>query len=141
MSTTTIYTEAARKHKQKGTTLKTTKPKLINLNKRAPITVYDVTYIKKGQPNSLFYVNDHINKTGKNPLRKQTNKKTTPFYDLTKTYKQHKQGITTTCLGDNFDKEKTKQKNPSTNICNIAILLKSCGFTNITGILINKKQE
>ena len=54
------------------------------------VHIYDVTTNKKFPPKHTFYVNDHVNKTGKNPLITQTKKPT--FIDMSRTYIKKKNG-------------------------------------------------
>lgn len=97
------------------------------------IYIYDVTQVKSKK--KYFYINDHINKTGKNPLR---SKKPIEFIDLSKTYLKTKEGITTTCLGKRYYKEKNKHGYPSTDLCLLSVLCKRINHTiRIKGILIN----
>jgi hypothetical protein len=62
--------------------------KKIKKDKPTEILVYDITKSKKDKQNKIFNVNDHVNKTGENPLIK---KNITPkFLDIQKTYKKQK---------------------------------------------------
>ena len=45
--------------------------KKIKKDNPTEILIYDITKSKKDQQNKIFYVNDHVNKTGKNPLIKK----------------------------------------------------------------------
>jgi len=137
MNNIIIKTKAANKHSQKGQTLIQMKKKLKQTRLHVPIYIYDITFRPQKPDKTIIYINDHVNKTGLNILRKQKNNQETNFYDLTRLYKQHKQGITTNCLGKNYESEKNNQENPSTTICNIAVYLKAQGFKNIYGRLIN----
>ena len=104
----------------------TTKKSLKKLDK-----VYEIeeSSIKK------FKINDHINKTGENPLRKT---KPLEFLDICNLYTKEKQGIITTCLGKKYNKEKKHHPYPSTFISSIAILCKKINpKVKIKGILLN----
>jgi len=136
MKKITIYTTAAKKHNTKGLTLSQTKKIIKEQHKKTPIYIYDITHNPNKQQHEKIFVNDHINKTGKNILRNTTNQIT--FYDLTRIYKQHKKGIITSCLGKKYSQNKTTHQHPSTTICNISIYLKSQGYDYIYGILINE---
>ena len=107
------------------------------IKRRQPqeVLIYDITATKKFPKKEIFYVNDHVNKTGKNPLiSKKENK--TQFYDITNMYHETKKGITTTCLGKRYKKEQDKFKYPSTTICHVVFILRSNGYKKIKGWLI-----
>ena len=107
---------------------------LINKKKTTQIIIYDITKNKK--PNQIFIVNNHINKTGKDPLRGLQKQLKIDFVDVSQIYKQHTKGITTTCFGDRNIKNK-KAQYPSTNLCIISVLCKALGYKTIKGVLIN----
>ena len=108
---------------------------LINI-KNKQITIYDVTYIKTNKKE--IKVKDHINKTGENPIIGNQKKLKLDFIDVTKIYKNKKDGVVTTSVGRKaFKQNKTKKKNLSTEICNIAILCKALKAKHIEGKLIN----
>jgi len=141
--TTTIITKEAQKIiNKKKIKIKTnfiydkkTINTLIN-NTKNKVRIYDITYIKTKK--QIINVNDHINKTGENPLKGKQKKLKIDFIDITKIYKQTKKGITTTCVGRNKTKENLiKTKNASTELCNIAILCHALGFKKIEAKLIN----
>ena len=105
------------------------------LKKTDTITIYDRTetlMIKEGES---IQVNDHINKSGINPLIGRQNELNIDFIDMSKAYKQSQQGITTQSLGKNFF---IKATYPSHYIAPITILAKAIGFKTIKGVLINK---
>ena len=105
-------------------------------NNKQQVKIYDTTHINTRK--QIINVNDHINKTGENPLRGKQKKLKIDFIDITKIYKQTKNGITTTCIGRNKTKEEQiKTKNASTELCNIAILCHALGFKKIEAKLIN----
>ena len=140
-----IYTEKIKKPKNKKInefylekkTEKNLNKKMLSILKGTPIVIYDITHINNKKEGAVFYIKDHINKTGENPLRGKKHE----FLDISNLYIQHNKGITTTCLGQRYSKHKKKHTNPSTNICNIAILVKANGFSNITGKIINCLKE
>jgi len=109
--------------------------KLINIkNKR--IIIYDITYCES--KNKILKINDHINKTGENPIIGNQKKLKTDFIDITKIYKESRNGVITTSVGKKgFKKIKKKIECPSTEICNIAILCKVLNLRKIEGRLIN----
>ena len=113
---------------------------LVNINKKTKVKIYDVTFIKSKKQYDKNKVSNHINKTGKNPLRKNKKNTKIEFVDITKIYSNTtKDGIITTGLGTRYEKHKRKQKNPSTELINIAIICKTLKFKNIQGVLINIK--
>jgi len=81
------------------------------------ILLYDITKTKEKK----LHINDHINKTGKNPLIKIS---PLEFIDISKLYQKEKNGITTVGLGARFNKEKNNHQYPSTFMCTIAVLCK-----------------
>ena len=100
------------------------------------VHIYDITTNKKFPKKHIFYVNDHVNKTGKNPLITQTKKPT--FIDMSRTYIKKKNGVVTTCLGKYFNTKKNNTPYPSTEMCHVAIWYKSLKPTiKIKGFLIN----
>jgi len=111
---------------------------LINIDKKREIIIFDITY-KKNKPN-FFEQNvcDHINQTGINWLRKKQKQLHLDFVDITNLYIS-KSKTTTVSLGLYYEKNKTKYKNPSTDICNIAIMLRGMGYNKIKGRLVNCK--
>ena len=111
---------------------------LINIDKKREIIIFDITY-KKNKPN--FFVQnicDHINQTGTNWLRKKQKQLQLDFVDITNLYISTSK-TTTVSLGSYYEKNKTKHKNPSTDICNIAIMLRGMGYNKIKGNLVNCK--
>ena len=99
------------------------------------IAIFDITHEPQKPKNKFFLVNDHINKTGKNPLISNS---PIEFIDLTKLYKKNKKGITTISLGEKYKNEKHHHKIPSTTLCLIAILCKKITpEAEIQGVLIN----
>lgn len=103
--------------------------------KTAEINIYDTTKKQKGNHGEKIRVNNHINRTGKNPLRSNKEKKI-KFYDITNMYQKTTKGIITTCLGERYKKEHKKFKNPSTIICHVVFVLRSKGYKKIKGWLI-----
>ena len=101
--------------------------------KAKEIIIYEKTETK--EKIKKFNINDHINKTGENPLRKI---KPLEFLDICNLYTKEKQGIITTCLGKKYNKEKKHHPYPSTFISSIAILCKKINpKVKIKGILLN----
>ena len=110
--------------------------KKIKKDKPTEILVYDITKSKKDKQNKIFSVNDHVNKTGENPLIKKN--KTPRFLDISKTYKKQKKGIITTCFGKNFNQKTHTAQYPSTNLCLVTIWCKNLNpKIQIKAFLIN----
>tara|TARA_Y100000590_G_C15516890_1_gene937727 strand:+ start:612 stop:1055 length:444 start_codon:yes stop_codon:yes gene_type:complete len=73
--------------------------KKMPLNTKTSIYIYDISKnYKIGKSLSITPINNHINKTGINPLRKKENKKI-KFYDITKIYQQNSKGKIAVCYG------------------------------------------
>jgi len=113
---------------------------LINTPKETEITIYDITNIKKKPNHYVEEVFDHINQSGENWLRGMQKKTKKDFIDITNLYVLEKEKkVITTSLGKYYQKNKEKVLYPSTDLCNIAIMLKGFGYINIKGRLINCK--
>lgn len=110
---------------------------ILSLKKTKKIIIIDKTFCVKNKEIKKFYVNNHVNKTGENPLRGRQKIAEQPFFDITEIYKKKEKGVTTTGLGKKYLKEKKKHKYPSTYLLNISILCKAVGFKKVEGILIN----
>ncbi len=95
---------------------------------------------KKNSKKKKFFVKNHVNKTGENPIRGNQALSKEPFFDITSVYEKTKEGIITPSLGKKYSKMKNKEKHPSTYLSNIVILCKALGFNKITGILINNQK-
>ena len=108
-------------------------------NKPQAVEIYDITATKEAPYLSLIKVSDHINKTGENPIIGIQKFFKKDFYDIRNIY-DDKNGKTTTSLGRHF-KESSKEKNPSTHLCNIAILCSVTGIKKIKGVLVNIKKN
>jgi hypothetical protein len=106
-----------------------------NIKDKKLVIVFDITYSSKHKQGHKFYVKDHINKTGKNPLLKQ---KPIKFVDLTDLYVSNNKSITTTSIGKKFDLSKNQTLFPSTDMALISIFCrKENPKVQIKGILIN----
>tara|TARA_B000000475_G_scaffold94_1_gene66 strand:- start:91 stop:540 length:450 start_codon:yes stop_codon:yes gene_type:complete len=116
---------------------KTLIDEVLSLKKTKKIIIIDKTFYIKNKKIKKFYVNNHVNKTGENPLRGRQKIAEQPFFDITGLYKKREQGITTVGLGKKYLKEKNKHKYPSTYLLNISILCKAVGFKKVEGLLIN----
>ena len=111
--------------------------KIISLDKSIKIIIIDKTFCFKTSESQKFYVNNHVNKSGENPLRGKQEIALSPFFDITSLYLQNKKGVVTTGLGKKYLDEKNNHKYPSTHLVSIAILCKALGFNKIEGQLIN----
>jgi len=112
------------------------KPLKKNKKKAKTLEVYDITQNNKTPQGHVFNVNDHVNKTGKNPLITTKNKPR--FIDMSNVYFKHTEGIITTSPGKHYDKQKNKTEFPSTEIALIPIWCRRFGLdVQIKGFLIN----
>ncbi|OUW61976.1 MAG: hypothetical protein CBD58_02580 [bacterium TMED198] len=103
-------------------------------SKPKEVTIYDITNTEEQKHLSKIYVNDHVNRTGSNPLVGKQKYFDIDFIDIKKTYKPHSGGIITFCCGKKLNKELPF---PSHYLCHISIICKTLKVQNITGILIN----
>ena len=104
--------------------------KKIKPNTKASIYIYDLSKnYKTGKSISIIPINNHINKTGVNPLRKKENKKI-KFYDITEIYQQNPKGKIAVCYGSRSPLQK-QTKNISTGYL--------CYFSVIARIFYSKK--
>ena len=112
---------------------------LLKVKNKNKIIIKDKTFFNA--PNKQeFFVNNHVNKTGENPIRGRQSLSREPFFDITGLYFYQKKGVITTSCGKKYLKMKKKQKYPSTYMSNIAILCRAVGFKKIIGILINNQE-
>ena len=111
--------------------------KIRSLDKSAKIIIIDKTFCVKTVAFKRLYVNNHVNKSGENPLRGKQEIALSPFFDITSLYWQKNKGVITTGLGKKYLGERKKHKYPSTHLVSIAILCKALGFRKIEGQLIN----
>ena len=104
--------------------------------KEKEIHIYDITKKEKEKEGKIYNVNDHVNKSGENPLIIKNTK--IKFIDMTDVYEKTQKGIITNSLGTKYKKENKKHSFPSTDIANISIFLR---FINpqikIKGFLVN----
>tara|TARA_B110000116_G_C16644028_1_gene494196 strand:- start:425 stop:880 length:456 start_codon:yes stop_codon:yes gene_type:complete len=112
---------------------------LLKVKDKKQITIIDKTFCDKNK-NKEWHVNNHVNKTGENPLRGRQSLSVEPFFDITRLYSFLPKGVTTTSWGHNYKTMKNKNQHPSTYMSNLAILCKAVGFKEITGILINNQE-
>lgn len=111
--------------------------KTIKIPRNRKIIIIDKTFLPDSKPKQKIYVNNHVNKTGENPIRGNQDISLHPFFDITSLYKQNKNGVVTAGLGKNYTIGKKENKYPSTYLLNIAILCRAVGFQEIEGILIS----
>ena len=109
---------------------------LLTKDRNKTVNIIDKTFYKNKKTEKTN-VNNHVNKTGENPMRANQAISSSPFFDITSLYLQSKGGITTTSLGNKYFEMKNKTKYPSTYMSNVAILCRALGFKKIKGILIN----
>lgn len=109
---------------------------LIKENNNIQFQVYDITYNKTHKNNQIFPVSDHINYTGHNPLIGRQKDLPSPFIDISNLYK-NTGGVTTSCLGKNFNQHKNTHLYPSTYLCYIPIISRALKKENTSGFLIN----
>ena len=99
------------------------------------ISIYDITRNNDLKKNKILPVNNHINKTGHNPLIGRQKQLGINFTDLTNIYSQHTRGIITECFGERPPKNATVY--PSAYLCYISILARAMGCLKINGFLVN----
>ena len=104
--------------------------------KETAIFLFDKTCEKRKKNKEIIIINNHINKSGSNPLLINKQEEVF-FYDITQIYKTKKEGIITTCLGKRYQKEKEEHLFPSKHIAYIATELYIKGYKNINGRLVN----
>ena len=110
--------------------------KMINENKNVQFHVYDITHNVTHNNNDIIPISDHINHTGHNPLIGHQKDLPNPFTDISNLYKDTK-GVTTSCIGKNFNHHKNNHQYPSTYMCYIPIILKALKKETTHGFLIN----
>lgn len=98
------------------------------------LTIYDITATTKHPTGAMLGVNDHINRTGNNPLIGQKNKIETYFIDITVLYKHGPNFVKTDCCGKKLNR---KYSYPSHYLCNISIIAKAAGIQKIEAFLVN----
>ena len=108
---------------------------LKNKQRTDNIRIYDKTYNQELCENTIVAVNDHINKTGINPLIGKQKELNIDFVDMTHVYNKHKNGIITCCFGKKLDKETDY---PSHYMSLITITARAIGYKTINGFLVNK---
>tara|TARA_Y100001960_G_C14674007_1_gene827556 strand:- start:425 stop:862 length:438 start_codon:yes stop_codon:yes gene_type:complete len=105
-------------------------------NIKTAIYIYDISKkYKKGQAVSITPINNHINKTGVNPIRQKENKKI-KFYDITEIYQQNKKGKIAVCYGDKIP-SKIETKHVSTGyLCYFSVIARLFYSEKVYGFVI-----
>ena len=98
------------------------------------ITIYDITTTKKHPYKTIINVNDHINRTGNNPLIGHQKELGINFTNINKLYKNEQNSIKTDCCGKTLN---LRYPYPSHYLCNISILAKALGILQISAFLVN----
>jgi hypothetical protein len=109
---------------------------MINENENVQFHVYDITCNARHNNNDIISISDHINQTGHNPLIGYQKDLPSPFTDISNLYKDTG-GVTTNCIGKNFNHDKNNPQYPSTYLCYIPIILKALKKETTHGFLIN----
>ena len=104
------------------------------LTKAQQLTIYDITTTKEYPVETIFNVNDHINRTGNNPLIGHQKDLNIDFTNINKLYKSEQNSIKTDCCGKTMN---LKYPYPSHYLCNISILAKAIGIHEISAFLVN----
>ena len=104
------------------------------LKEARQLTIYDITTTKKHPDQSIINVNDHINRTGNNPLIGRQKELGINFTNINKLYKSEQNSIKTDCCGKTLN---PRYPYPSHYICNISILAKVLGIPKISAFLVN----
>ena len=100
-------------------------PKPDHKNKKREIVIYDVSKNIKTSK-KIIPINNHINKTGSNPLR--GHQKQTAFYDITQIYQKQKNAKIAVCFGNHPPKEKNGEFVSARFLCHYTILAYCAGF-------------
>ena len=106
----------------------------LTLKEAQQLTIYDTTTTPKHSPGTVISVNDHINRTGKNPLIGNQKKLDIDFIDITSLYQSNKNAVITDCCGKRLN---VKYPYPSHYLCSISILAKALGIQKISAFLVN----
>ena len=104
------------------------------LKEAQQLTIYDITTTKEHPVETIINVNDHINRTGNNPLIGRQKELGIDFTNITKLYKSEKNSIKTDCCGKTLN---LRYPYPSHYLCNISILAKAIGIPKISAFLVN----
>ena len=103
------------------------------LPKETHIYLYDLGFNKY---NKIIPINNHINKTGINPMRDNP-KKQIGFYDITNIYQNQKQAQIAECFGYHPPTKKIKNYTQTRFLCNHVITLYCSGHRAIFAYVID----
>ncbi len=104
------------------------------LKEAQQITIFDITTTKKHPKKTIINVNDHINRTGNNPLIGHQKELGIDFTNICKLYNSEQHSIKTDCCGKTLNR---RYPYPSHYLCNISILAKAIGVPKISAFLVN----
>ena len=104
------------------------------LKEAQQLIIYDITKTNKHPAQTIINVNDHINRTGNNPLIGHQIELGIDFTNINKLYKSEKNSIKTDCCGKTLN---LSYPYPSHYLCNISILAKAIGIPKISAFLVN----
>ena len=104
------------------------------LKEAKQVTIYDLTITKEHPVETIINVNDHINRTGNNPLIGRQKELNIDFTNINKLYKSEQNSIKTDCCGKTLN---LRYPYPSHYLCNISILAKAIGIPKISAFLVN----
>ena len=102
-------------------------------DQKTEIHIYDLGFNKK---NKIIPIINHINKTGRNPLRTKKTKEI-KFYDITKIYQKQRGGKIAECFGEKNPQKKQNKYVQTKFLCNYAILAHCLGIEKIFGYVID----
>ena len=102
-------------------------------DKKTPIYIYDIGFNKQQTP---LPINNHINKTGLNPLRGH-NKENIKFYDITNIYQQQQGAQTAECFGLNKPSQTNNSYIQTRFLCHHTIAAYCAGFKQIFAYIID----
>ena len=101
------------------------------------LKIYDITHVSEKPLDTIFPVNDHINRIGNNPFIGQQKFFNIDFINVEQIYVPDPKGVTTTSYGGRYEQHKTHKNFPSTHIANIATLAHIQSYI-VEGYLINQ---
>ena len=104
------------------------------LKEAQQLIIYDRTRTNEYPVETIINVNDHINRTGNNPLIGRQKDMNINFTNINKLYKSEHNSIKTDCCGKTLN---LRYPYPSHYLCNISILAKAIGIHKISAFLVN----